>query len=66
MSYVRVYAVWTNDLLIDVMIANYFIKVGWEVSATPMTWQVIGFLKRTEHEDFYDRDTDFMPFSIEV
>ena len=60
------YGFWPNDLLITVMITNYVIKVSWEVIATPITYKVIGFLKRKEHEDYYDRDTDFTPFSIEV
>ena len=33
---------------------------------TPLTYQVVGFLKRAEHEDYYDVDTDFTPFSIEM
>jgi uncharacterized integral membrane protein (TIGR00697 family) len=60
------YGFWPNDLLITVMITNYVIKVSWEVIATPITYKVIGFLKRKEHEDYYDRDTDFTPFSIEI
>jgi hypothetical protein len=45
---------------------NYTLKVLWEVVATPMTYAVVGFLKRTEHEDYYDVGTDFTPFSIET
>ena len=60
------YGFWPNDLLITVMITNYVIKVSWEVIATPITYKVIGFLKRKEHEDYYDKDTNFTPFSIEV
>jgi len=60
------YGFWPNDLLITVMITNYIIKVSWEVIATPITYKVIGFLKRKEHEDYYDKDTNFTPFSIEV
>jgi uncharacterized integral membrane protein (TIGR00697 family) len=60
------YGFWPDDLLITVMITNYIIKVSWEVIATPITYKVIGFLKRKEHEDYYDRDTNFTPFSIEV
>ena len=48
------------------MIGNYFIKVFWEVVATPLTYKVVAFLKKAEHEDFYDRDTDFNPFTLEV
>jgi len=57
---------WSNDVLISVMIANYCIKVGWEVVATPITYRVVDALKRAEHEDFFDRDTNFTPFSLET
>jgi len=60
------YGFWPNDLLITVMITNYVLKVSWEVIATPVTYKVIGFLKRKEHEDYYDKDTNFTPFSIEI
>jgi hypothetical protein len=26
----------------------------------------VGFLKRAEHEDYYDRDTRFTPFSLKT
>ena len=57
---------WPNNLLITVMLTNYVLKVSWEVVATPLTYKVVGFLKKKEHEDYYDRDTNFTPFSIEV
>lgn len=60
------FGVWSNDLLLQVMGANYLIKVGWEVVATPLTYRVVGFLKRLEGEDYYDRDTDFTPFSLDA
>lgn len=60
------YGIWSNEQLISVMIGNYFIKVIWEVLATPLTYLVVGFLKKAEHEDYYDRDTDFNPFSLET
>lgn len=58
--------VWSNEQVISVMIGNYLIKVLWEVVATPFTYVIVGFLKRAENEDFYDRDTDFNPFSLET
>jgi hypothetical protein len=36
-----------------------------EVVFTPLTYLVVNFLKRVEHEDYYDRDTNFTPFSLE-
>lgn len=55
---------WSNEQVISVMIGNYFLKVFWEIVATPVTYKVVGFLKRTEHEDYYDRETDFNPFTL--
>lgn len=63
---VAFYGLWSNEQLISVMIGNYFIKVFWEVVATPLTYLIVGFLKRAEHEDYYDKDTDFNPFSLET
>ena len=57
---------WSNEQVVSVMIGNYFLKVLWEVVATPFTYWIVNFLKRVEHEDFYDRNTDFNPFSLET
>lgn len=58
--------VWSNKLVLTVMVSNYFLKVIWEVIATPVTYKVVNFLKRAEHEDYYDRDTNFNPFTIQT
>ena len=63
---VAFFGVWSNEQVISVMIGNYFIKVLWEVLATPFTYIIVNFLKRAEHEDYYDRDTDFNPFTLET
>jgi len=60
------YGVWSNELLLKVMLGNYLIKVGWEVVATPVTYRVVAALKRAENEDYFDRDTNFTPFSLEA
>ena len=49
-----------------VMLAQFIAKVGVEVVFTPVTYAVVGFLKRAEHEDYYDRHTRFTPFSLDV
>lgn len=56
----------TNDQVVSVMISNYLLKVGWEALSTPLTYQIVNFLKRKEHEDYYDRDTNFNPFTLET
>ena len=53
-----------DDKLPAVMLAQFVTKVGVEVVFTPLTYAVVGWLKRKEHEDYYDRDTDFNPFSL--
>ncbi|HCO42483.1 queuosine precursor transporter [Immundisolibacter sp.] len=60
------YGVWDNDLLLAVMGANYCIKVGWEVLATPVTYRIVSRLKRAEQEDYFDDKTDFNPFTLKV
>ena len=57
---------WSTSLLIKVMIANYIIKVVWEIIATPFTYKIVNTLKEREHEDFFDTDTNFTPFSVKV
>jgi uncharacterized integral membrane protein (TIGR00697 family) len=58
--------VWPRELVLQVMIGNYFAKVLWEVINTPLTYRIVGFLKRAEREDYFDRATDFTPFSLEA
>ncbi|MER3480440.1 MAG: transporter [Meiothermus sp.] len=58
------YGVWDHTLLWTVFVSNYVFKVGVEVLFTPFTYAVVGFLKRSEREDYYDRDTDFNPFAV--
>lgn len=55
-----------NEILPAIMLAQFVGKVGVEVVFTPLTYKVVGFLKRAEQEDYYDRDTDFTPFRLKV
>jgi queuosine precursor transporter len=55
-----------NDKLPLVMGAQFVTKVAVEVVFTPVTYWIVGFLKRTENEDYYDRDTKFTPFTLKV
>jgi uncharacterized PurR-regulated membrane protein YhhQ (DUF165 family) len=49
-----------------VMLAQFLTKVGVEVLFTPVTYKIVGWLKRVEGEDYYDRDTNFTPFSLKA
>lgn len=42
--------------------SGYVAKVLYEAAMTPLTYLVVGFLKRTEGVDVYDEGTDFNPF----
>lgn len=58
------WGIWeTGDLLTATVLAIGF-KVVWEAIFTPLTYFVVNRLKKAEHEDFYDHDTDFNPFSV--
>lgn len=60
------YGVWTSDQILEVLFTNYALKVGWEAAMTPFTYRIVNFLKRAENEDYYDRTTDFTPFSLQT
>jgi uncharacterized integral membrane protein (TIGR00697 family) len=53
-----------NDKLIPVMLFQFVAKVLVEVAFTPVTYRVVAALKRAEQEDYYDRRTNFSPFSL--
>jgi uncharacterized integral membrane protein (TIGR00697 family) len=55
-----------NELLPQVMLTQFIAKVSVEVLFTPVTYAIVGWLKRAENEDHYDRDTRFTPFSLKV
>jgi uncharacterized integral membrane protein (TIGR00697 family) len=54
--------VWPPEVVFNIIISNYLFKTGVEVAATPLTYRLVGFLKRAENLDVYDIDTDFNPF----
>lgn len=56
--------VWDTALVFKVMATNYLLQIAWETLLTPVTYRIIGFMKRAEGVDVYDRDTDFTPFSV--
>ena len=55
---------WTTKLVITVALTQWFIKTVWEALLTPVTYAIVGFLKRREGVDVFDTDTDFSPFRI--
>lgn len=55
-----------TELLITIIFSNYIFKCGVEVLLTPLTYKVVGYLKKSEQEDYYDKETNFNPFSLKV
>ncbi len=58
--------IWSTEAMISVVIFNWVFKVAVEVVFTPVTYVVVNALKKAEHEDYFDRDTNFTPFSLKV
>ncbi|HTN13916.1 MAG TPA: queuosine precursor transporter [Sphingomonadaceae bacterium] len=54
---------WPPEQLVQVVISQWLIKTVWEAALTPVTYGVVGFLKRREGVDVFDSDTDFSPFA---
>jgi uncharacterized integral membrane protein (TIGR00697 family) len=57
---------WSNDLVITVLLTQWALKVAWEVILTPVTYAVVGALKRREGLDVFDERTNFTPFAARV
>ena len=57
--------VWPTRQVAMVMVTNWAMKVAWEVVLTPLTYAVVGWLKRREGVEVFDTATDFSPFSGE-
>jgi uncharacterized integral membrane protein (TIGR00697 family) len=57
---------WPVEEIAKVMASQFALKVAWEALLTPLTYGVIGFLKRREGVDVYDEGTDFTPFRARV
>lgn len=60
------WGVWSNEQVIMVMVTNWGLKVAWEIVLTPVTYAVVGWLKRKEGVDIFDEGTDFTPFKTKV
>jgi uncharacterized integral membrane protein (TIGR00697 family) len=46
------------------ILSQWFFKVVFEILATPFTYWIVNALKRTEQEDYYDRETNFSPIAL--
>ncbi len=53
-------------VLFSMMVAQYLFKVLYEVLATPLTYLAVGWVKKKDAVDTYDRDVKYNPFSLRV
>jgi queuosine precursor transporter len=51
-------------LFLTLTVTNYIFKCGVEALMTPVTYWTVAALKKAEREDYYDRETNFNPFSM--
>jgi uncharacterized integral membrane protein (TIGR00697 family) len=58
------WGVWDGDTLLVVLLTQWALKVAWEALLTPVTYAVVGWLKRREGVDVFDVGTDFTPFQL--
>jgi len=50
--------------LVTAIVTQWLVKAAYETLATPITYWVVGYLKRVEGVDTFDYGTDFRPFSL--
>ncbi len=55
--------IWETQDVLTVIVTNWLLKVVWEAALTPVTYVVVGKLKKSEGVDLFDVSTDFSPFS---
>jgi queuosine precursor transporter len=60
------WGIFPTAVIIGMLVGQYLWKVGYEVLATPLTYLVVGWLKRREGLDTFDTDVSYNPFSLEV
>jgi uncharacterized integral membrane protein (TIGR00697 family) len=58
------YGVLSGPLLATVILSNYIFKCLIEILFTPVTYAIVGFLKKKEQLDVYDRGISYNPFTF--
>jgi hypothetical protein len=64
-TFLKMMGGWNAETVTRTVLFNWAFKVGVEVAFTPITYLIVGWLKRVEREDYYDRNTNFSPFSLQ-
>ena len=56
--------VFSWEHLVSLIFWQWLIKVSYEILVIPITYLITNYLKRVEHEDYYDTKTNFNPFKL--
>mgnify|MGYP000315390378 CR=1 FL=1 len=55
--------IWPAHIMVAAVVTQWLVKVAYEALATPLTYLVVGALKRREGIDTYDRNISFNPLA---
>lgn len=58
------YGIWPTEVIVTIIVSNYIFKSLFEIVATPVTYAIVIWLKKSEGIDVYDRRTNFNPFLL--
>ncbi len=53
-----------TSALMSIIISGYLVKVAYEIAATPITYWIVGKLKKAEGIDVYDKGISYNPFHL--
>ena len=62
--FIAFFGLYSNSLILLIIISNYVFKVSLEIVFTPLTYKIVNSLKRAEKVDYYDYRTNFNPFKF--
>ena len=60
------YGLVSGNVLIQMIVAQYIFKVAYETAATPLTYLIVGWLKKVEKSDNFDWEVNYNPFRLEI
>ncbi len=60
------YGLVPGGVLVQMVVAQYIFKVAYETVATPLTYLIVGRLKRVEKSDSFDWNVSYNPFRLEM
>ncbi len=64
--FIAFYKIIDNTAMINYIITGYFYKVLIETILSPITIKIINKIKHIENEDYYDYNTNFNPFLVNL